>query len=305
MRKQETTSRAELLRRKRDKTPRNLNWHSRTAAPRPVAPRAVWDVQPRGEAARVHRMYSIPLAERGVEVQVPVLTVSFSPRSLAILVAGVACAGLLFMLTGPMVRAGAPQIEGMKNLSADAVAEAAHLEGSNLFLISPAGVEQDILRRIPSIRSVRLSVGFSGAVRVEVREREPILLWTQSGENYWVDSDGVFFPALADRGDLVRVEVQDKGPQIAFDRAADIDPDVVIQALELTLVLPSGTRLLYDQQHGLGMADIDGWTAYFGTSGQIDLKMDLYRRTVSALSAEGIRPVFVSVENLRQPFYRR
>jgi hypothetical protein len=250
-------------------------------------------------------MVSIPLADRGAEVQFPALTVSFSPRSLAVLVAGLACAGLLFMLTGPIFRARAPLIDGVQYLPADAVAEASRLEGSNLFLISPAVVEEQILRRIPGVRGVHISVDFSGDVRVNIREREPILLWTQNAESYWVDAEGVFFAAQAERADLVRVEVRGSGPQIAFDRAADIDPDVVIQALELTLALPSGTRILYDAQHGLGMADIDGWTAYFGTSGEIDRKMDLYRRMVSALSAEGIRPIFVSVENLRQPFYRR
>jgi hypothetical protein len=305
MRKQESMSRAEQLRRKREKPVRNLDWHSRTAAPRPVPTRPAWDVRPRGAATRVHRMVSIPLADPGVEVQFPALTVTFSPRSLAILVAGVACAGMLFLLTGPMFRARVPRIEGVQYLSADSVAEASRLEGSNLFLISPAAVEAEILKRIPSVRSAQVSIDFSGEVRVAVREREPILLWTQKGESYWVDSEGVFFPALTERADLVRVDVQDTGPQIAFDRAADIDPEVVIQALELTVALPTGTRILYDAQHGLGMADIDGWTAYFGTSGQIDRKMDLYRRVVSALAAEGIRPLYVSVENLRQPFYRR
>jgi hypothetical protein len=265
----------------------------------------VWNVQPRSAAPRVHRVYSIALESPGVEVQFPALAVSFSPRSLAILVAGLACAGLIFMLTGPMFRAEEPQIAGLQNISADAVSQAAGLAGSNLFLISPSAVEQQILTKIPAIRSVHLSIGMSGGVQLQVREREPILLWTQSGASYWVDADGVFFPVLGDRGDLVRVDVLDKGPQITFDRASDIDPEVVIQALELTLVVPSGTRILYDADHGLGMQDIDGWTVYFGTAGEISQKMDVYRRLVSALSAEGIRPAFVSVENLEQPFYRR
>jgi hypothetical protein len=305
MRNLEQMSRADQLRKRKAKTTRDLNWHSRTAAPRPVAPRPVWDVRPRGAVARVHRMYSIPLEDRGVEVQLPALVVSFSPRSLAILVAGIACAGLLFMLTGPMFRTEAPQITGLHYLSADSVAQASRMEGSNLFLISPAGVQDEILRRIPSIRNVDVSMDLSGELRVDVKEREPILLWTQKGESYWVDAEGMFFPVLADRGDLVRVDVQAHGPQIAFDRTADIDPEVVIQALELTVALPSGTRILYDVQQGLGMTDSDGWTVYFGTSGQIDQKLAVYRRLVDALAARGIHPSFISVENLRQPFYRR
>ncbi len=154
MRKQETTTRADLLRRKREKTPRNLNWRSRPAERRPVPPQPVWNIQPRGAAPRVHRVYSIALESPGVEVQLPALAVSFSPRSLAILVAGLACAGLLFMLTGPMFRAEEPQIVGLQNISADAVNAAAGLGGSNLFLISPSAVEQQILAKIPAIRSV-------------------------------------------------------------------------------------------------------------------------------------------------------
>jgi hypothetical protein len=250
-------------------------------------------------------VYSIALESPGVEVQFPALSVTFSPRSLAILVAGLACAGLLFMLTGPMFRTETPRISGLQNISADALTEASGLTGENLFLVSPAAAERQILTKIPAILSVQVSVGISGAIQMVAREREPILLWTQNGSSYWVDGDGVFFPVLGDRGDLVSVAVLDKGPQIAFDRAPDIDPDIVIEALQLTLVVPTGTRILYDADHGLGMVDIDGWTVYFGTTGDITLKMDVYRRLVSALSAEGIRPAFVSVENLRQPFYRR
>jgi len=305
MRKKEPATRAEQLRRKRQKPVRSLNWSSRPAAPRPAAPQTAWEIRPRGPAARAQRMYNIPLAEPGVEVQLPVLTLSFSPRGLATILAGLACAGLLFLLTAPMFQVKLPQIRGLQHLTADSIVTASDLQGGNLFLISPGFVESEILRKIPAVRRASVSVDFDGEVIVQIQEREPILLWVQENSSYWVDAEGVFFPALVPREDLVRLEVREEGLEIAFDNAADIDPAVVVNALELTVALPSGTRLIYDADHGLGMMDPSGWMVYFGNSGQVEQKLDVYRRLMESLTARGIRPGMVSVENLRQPFYRR
>ena len=305
LRKKEDTTRAEQLRRKREKTARNLHWSSRPAAARPAAPQPVWEIRPRGPAARVQRMYNIPLAEPGAEVQLPVLTISFSPRSLAFLLSGLACAGLLFLLTSPTFAVKAVQVNGLQALNPDSIVAASGLQGGNLFLISPAAAETEILRKIPAVRQASVSVDFDGEVTVNIQEREPILLWAQGGSSFWVDAEGVFFPALAERSDLVRLEVREQGLDIAFDGEADIPPLVVVYALELTVALPSGTQLIYDVRHGLGMMDPGGWMVYFGNSGQIDQKLDVYRRLMESLTARGIRPGMVSVENLGQPFYRR
>jgi hypothetical protein len=305
LRKKEPVSRSEQLRRKRERGARTLNWTSRAAAAHPAPPQPTWEIRPRGPAAKAHRMRSIALDNRGVEVQLPVLTLSFSPRGLATVLAGLACAGLLFGLTAPAFRVTAPQIRGLQNLTPDSVSAAAGLQGSNLFLVSPAAVETRIREKIPAVRSAELTVAIDGNVVLDIREREPILLWVQENASYWVDANGVFFPALADRSDLIRLEVREKGPAIAFDGAADIDPVVVVNALELTVALPSGTRLIFDAGHGLGMMDPGGWMVYFGTSGNVEQKLDVYRRLIESLDARGIRPGMVSVENIAQPYYRR
>jgi hypothetical protein len=305
-RKQEKNTRAEQLRRKRERpAPRSLNWNPHAAAARPAAPQPAWEIRPRGGTAKVQRMYNIHLAEPGVEVQLPVLTLSFSPRSLATMLSGLACAGLLFLLTAPMFQVQAPFVLGLQNLPADGVIAASGLPGSNLFLISPAFVESEIIRKIPAVRNAAVSVALDGTVTVTVQEREPILLWVQETSSFWVDAEGVFFPVLTERSDLVRLEVRENGLSIAFDGEADVDPAVVVHALELTVALPSGTQLIYDTGHGLGMMDPGGWMVYFGNSGTINQKLDVYRRLMDSLTGRGIRPGMVSVENLRQPFYRR
>jgi hypothetical protein len=299
-------TRAEQLRRKRAPSgARNLQWSARPAAPRPAAPQTEWHIRPRGTASRPQKVMNFRLAEPGVEVQVPVLTLSFSPAALAILIAGLACAGMLFLLSAPMFRVESPAVRGLQYLAPDAVVSAAGVVGGNVFLVSPAAAAAEIVRKIPAVRSAAVNVDFDGKVTIAVVERDPILLWEQGGVSYWVDAGGVFFPALAERSDLVRLTVRDRGPEITFDGAADIDPRVVVQTLELTVALPSGTQLIYDGEHGLGMMDPAGWMVYFGSSGDIPQKLDVYRRLIDSLTGRGIRPGMVSVENLRQPFYRR
>jgi hypothetical protein len=306
IRKKKTLKRSEQLRRKRQqKMARTLHGRSRAAAAHPAAPQPAWEIRPRGGAAKVHRMYSIPLEQPGVEVQLPVRTLSFSPRSLAAILAVLACAGLLFALTSPMFQMKDLQVRGLQHLNPDGVAAAADVQGGNLFLLSPADMAGRILDKIPAVRGVSVSVGTDGTVVIDVREREPILLWVQDGTSYWVDADGVFFPALGERSDLIRLEEREKGVEITFDGAADIDPAWIVQALELTVALPSGTQLLFDLRHGMGMMDPGGWMVYFGKNGDVDGKLDVYRRLMESLGARGIRPGLVSVEHLGQPYYRR
>src|SRR4030042_1325271 len=158
IRKQEKNTRAQQLRRKREKpAPRSLNWNSRAAAAHPAAPQPAWEIRPRNGAARVQRMYNIPLAGPAAGAQLPVLTLSFSPRGLATILSGLACAGLLFLLAAPMFRAEAPMVLGLQHLTADSILTASDLTGANLFLISPAFVEGEILRKIPAVRSATVA----------------------------------------------------------------------------------------------------------------------------------------------------
>lgn len=233
------------------------------------------------------------------------MTVSFSPRALAGILAGIASVALFFLLTSPTFLVSVLEVRGLGYLSADAVAGAANVEGTNFFMLSPVEVEQGILRRIPSVREANVSVDITGKVTVEVFERAPVLLWVQDGKSYWVDSAGVIFPVMMETPGLVQVDVIAGGPVISFDGLAGIDPDQVVQALEIRLAFPDGIEIIFDGRHGLGIIDANGWTVYFGFSGPIREKIDCYLRLADDLNARGIRPSLISVENLQHPYYHR
>jgi hypothetical protein len=309
-RKKEEITRAEMLRQRRGSAVPVVRMHSvggtAPAVRLPSAgnmPPAVWEPRVRRAAPRAHRR--IRLEEPGVEVQIPAVSLSMSPRGLALTLAVVAGGVLLFLLTAAMFQAGQPVVEGVDTVAAADVAAAAKIQGVNLFLISPLEIEKAIINRIPGIRQVSVEVGLSGAVTLRVAERAPILLWHQNGQDYWVDADGVIFPVTRPMEGLVRVEVRDQGPALSVDGTSDIDPGVVINALEMAVSLPRGSQIVFDAQHGLGMMEPSGLAVYFGNSGHIEQKMEIYQRLAQRFVAMGIRPHLVDVENIWQPFYLR
>jgi hypothetical protein len=63
--------------------------------------------------------------------------------------------------------------------------------------------------------------------------------------------------------------------------------------------------ILYDQEHGLGWNDPEGWQVYFGQdNGDIEMKLVVYKSLVEKLTQEGIFPTMISVDYVHAPYYR-
>jgi hypothetical protein len=301
--RKEPVRRADQLRRRRstgEMPSRAVNWQAA-----PVATRTSWEPRAHRAEPRAYRVHSIPLNDRGVEVQMPALSLSMTPRAAAGILAVVAGFALLFLLTTRLFHAGVPQIIGANYLSPESVADSSGIDGANLFLLSSDGMGRTLPQHMPGVKSADLSVGFGGDVTLTIEERVPILLWEQGGSTYWVDAEGVIFPAARPLDGLVKVTVPDHGPTLTLDGKPNVSPEVVDSALQLTVALPAGSRIVYDAQHGLGMQDANGWPVYFGDFGNIAAKLSVYNGLVESLRARGIRPLLVNVSNVRQPFYKR
>jgi cell division septal protein FtsQ len=271
----------------------------------PVATRTTWEPRARRNEPRAYRVRSIPLNERGVEVQMPVFSLSLSPRGAATTLAFLAGFALLFLLTTRMFHAGMPAVQGVHYLAVDSVVDASGVLGANLFQLSPDGLSRSLPKRMPGIKQASLSMAWNGDLAIDVEERAPILLWQQNGGQYWADAEGVIFPAAGPLDGLVQVDVTENGPALTLDGQPNIPPNVVAGALQLTVALPPGSRIVYDKQHGLGMQDANGWPVFFGDPGDVSAKLTVYNGLVNNLMARGIRPSSVNVADIRQPFYRR
>ncbi len=267
-------------------------------------PRRVWEPKRRKAAPRARRRYDITVGQPNIEVLIPSIPISFSARSLAVLLVMGLGALLLFLLTASSFQAGIPQVRGNTFVPSEAIASASMLQGRNVFLLSPSKVAAQLVLSQPGLKNAAISVLWPNRVQVTVQERAPILDWMQGGQEYWVDAEGVFFPVAKPLSGLVRVQVPENGPEIPMGAKPAVSPEVVQGALQLMVALPQAGHVVYDQQRGLGITDPRGWPVYFGDATDLVAKADLYQRVVSDLLSKGIRPKLVSVENPGQPYYQ-
>jgi len=265
--------------------------------------RTIWEPRRRAQVSRARRRYDIALGQPGVEVSLPGIPIAFNARTLAIILALACGAGMLFFLTGATFEAGMPDVRGNDYIPAEIIAAASGVTGENVFSLSARTVNRTLLASNPGVREVGLSVSWPNHVTLNVKERVPILSWQQDGAGYWVDAEGVFFPALGEREGLVAVEVPDSGPQVLLTSEPSISPQVVSGALQLMASFPEMGPLAYDASRGLGLHDPRGWAVYFGTATDIGQKADLYQRVISGILGRGVIPQWVSVEDMRQPYY--
>jgi len=97
-----------------------------------------------------------------------------------------------------------------------------------------------------------------------------------------------------------------EGESSAAGRIPDQANLTLLQAAQaLSQKLPPDTLLVYNDLHGLGWTDPQGWQVYIGGDlDQFEEKYLLYQTLASRLVEQGIQPGLVSVEYLNAPFYR-
>ncbi|CAN5787522.1 hypothetical protein BH23CHL8_BH23CHL8_26630 [soil metagenome] len=173
----------------------------------------------------------------------------------------------------------------------------------NVFRVRPRAVERGLMT-LPEVRSVRASVHLPAEVRVQVIERQPIFVWSNGGDAWLVDREGVLFArpgpedmptTLATRAipnesddasapadeDLVSARLAPRGLPMVEDgrivaqapglgyRLGELDLAVLRQLLVLTPEMigsaSSSLRLRVDELDGYVLESLDlPWQAVFG-----------------------------------------
>jgi cell division protein FtsQ len=180
----------------------------------------------------------------------------------------------------------------------------AGVDGSMVFLVDPNQVEARLLGH-PEIQLADVRVRWPNRVSITVVERVPMIEWKDGDRVWWLSDDGVAFLQHGERKGLVRIESDPSVLNIQRDALAPvIEPEVLWAAAALSLQVPEVESLRYNPEHGLGFEDSMGWTAFFGDSGDMVLKVQLYRKIAQGLQAQGIDAEIVSVEDPAAPYYR-
>jgi cell division septal protein FtsQ len=191
-------------------------------------------------------------------------------------------------------------VGGLQTMTKEEVFALANIADLHVFWLDPAQIRADLLRS-PTIANASVTVSWPPqAVQIIIQEREPALVWEQSGVAAWIDLQGRVMRQRADRGDLLRIQADDDldGPP-----GQTIDPAVVNGALQLHQLLPDVRVLRYHPDRGLGFNDPRGWEAWMGTGLDMPQKIVVYNAIVTDLQGEGFRPGSINVADPDSPYY--
>ena len=223
---------------------------------------------------------------------------------------------LYFLWTSPTFQVQGAEVRGAERIPAYMIDNAMYIHHRPIFVVEPDVLERQLRRTFPGLTQVAVGIAFPARVVVTVEERVPVLAWEQDGRLWWIDANGVAFPARGEVEALPRVVASSAPPdstlpEIDSSRETEsfaqvfIAPEMIAPILKLFDHLPDGATLDYDHRHGFGWQDPRGWQIYFGVDvTYIDAKLSLYQNVVAQLEREGVQPVLISVEHLNAPYYR-
>jgi hypothetical protein len=200
-------------------------------------------------------------------------------------------------------------------LTPDEIYGLTNLANSQIFWADADAVKA-LLEANPQIASADVRIGWPpNMVQVTVTERQPALIWEQSGQRVWVDVRGRVMALRRDMPDLVRVIVEKpsqavhiskcewQGVDRVLGRGDCIDQETVNGVLQFKALYPNVTEMVYDPVKGLGFHDGRHWTLWIGSGIDIQAKMAVYNAIVANLQASGIQPVEINVANPDAPYY--
>jgi hypothetical protein len=216
-----------------------------------------------------------------------------------VIVVGLAVVLYLF-LTANAFFVNSVAIGGEKYLSREEIFRFSDVAQRHIFWIDPQDVETR-LEEVPNIADASVFVGWPpDMMQIIVTEREPALIWEQ-GVRVWVDVNGIVMKQREDRPDLLRIVVPDNTEPI--DVGARVPQTIIQGALQLRSRYPNIDVLLYDSMKGLGYHDGRGWTVWFGTGEEMDVKLLVYNQVVENILAQRIQPGEVVMSDPDRPYY--
>lgn len=167
-------------------------------------------------------------------------------------------------------------LDGARFTSQTAVTAALGIDrGANLFTLRTDALTA-ALRALPTVKDASVSIALPGTIRIQLAEREPILVWVTSGGRFLVDSAGVLIatvdaaPAEAVAG--LRVVVDQRSASANLAVGASLDPVDLDAATRLGSLAPADvgssvpalTLSVNDAQGFVLSGGPSSWSAVFG-----------------------------------------
>jgi hypothetical protein len=288
-------SRAERVRQRRSRVGRPVERAAEAPlrqAPRSKRPRRVFELAMPAEIGAGLRLPSLPAFRFGSRL------ISLSMTVVVLIV-------LINTVRPGRFTVEAASVSPTELLTDSQVRSIAAVDGRPVFTIDPREVRARLLTQ-PEIQTAHVTVRWPNAVQLTIEERRPMIEWDDGGRIWWLSADGVAFLKRGDLDNLIKVTSKDPVLNVQRDALAPvIEPEALWSAAALLAQVPEVEGLEYQPDHGFGFKDPQGWKAYFGSGGDMVLKVQLYRKIREVLIQEGVAAEVVSVEDPAAPYYRK
>jgi cell division septal protein FtsQ len=153
-------------------------------------------------------------------------------------------------------------IRGLRHTSAEQVYRQAEIDRVSIFWIDSREAERRI-EALPYVKQATVHAALPDQVRIEVVEREPLVVWKIAGQEHWVDSEGVTMPVAgpaAAQGLPVLWDLD--GSTAAND--GRLDPQLIASLRQVKQQAPEVTDFGYDRTNGLQFRFPSGSFVYLG-----------------------------------------
>jgi cell division septal protein FtsQ len=199
-------------------------------------------------------------------------------------------------------------VTGAHHLDAGAIYQAAGIHEQNIFWIRPEQVAGRIAE-IEGIKAVRVHCNLLPTeVRIEVKEREPVIMWRALNHNqdWWLDEAGMVLPYHGDPHAPETVFVVGSG-KLQTVVGGIIEPKgVTSSVMQLVSAMPETRIYFYDDDRGLSFRqELNGveWPVYVGTSEHLWHKIQVVQALTAHFIERDIQPQYVDVRWAEYPAY--
>ncbi len=293
---------------------------------------------------KIRRQLYLSLGAGGAEIRVPALPI-FNPswRFISGLLTAACITGMGYLLYAPQFMVTSVEVKGLNRLAPERIQPILDLANRPVVFLDADVIKSRVAQVLPELKDVRVSVDLPSTISITLGERKPALVWEYNDEVSWIDTDGILIPVQGDGGELLTIlanvpppvwDISDRkeiikahasaGVQfkpkakVSKDSSSDVEeeayyadmqqvePDVLSTAIQLSLMMPAGAQLIYDNQYGFGWNDqLQNLTVYVGQDlSDLDVKMNEYSAIMVTLQKDGIKPGTISLEHVHAPFYR-
>ena len=215
------------------------------------------------------------------------------------------CAILLLFFTSDVFYVRSIQVRGNNHITREEVFAYSDIADYHMFWLDPERIRQSVSRSA-SIADIAVELGWPpNLITIIVQERQPALVWSEAGEETWIDLQGRVMQARAEMPNLLHVNLiagDYGGPKPS---AEDFTGDMVLGALRLKDILPAGEHLSFHPIHGLGWTNELGWRVWMGSDSAADMgeKVKMYHVLVENIISRAIPIAELNIANRDAPFY--